>query len=905
MKIDEISSVIFGTKLNFQHQTCCRHLYCDKPSYFRSPRSRLRTVYNIPYPTMMDAIGSIRKAPDDHKVDNLSQNGSKTSCMPLQQNVEPPSKRSRIDTSVNDHNGNGSLPSMDGTNLFTANGTPSPQTNEKKISSSKTEQSMVCLPDCFEEAKHFYPRVLNAHLHPMVQAFLKLGNERIAMRYCHLYPTVDQKALLAILKSQCSQFLWSGADLINVTNHTGNRQMVVIELNSCPSGQKSMPTPAEEEGSDGYHKLMRHSFFPKVEQLQRARALPAGGLAVIYDKNDMEAHGYAYAMANVSREPVYLAKYKEDEPNPPVKWVDGVMYVRLKRSEYLKVQSELRNVGATLSSISISNSGSNSISSSSSSNASNEGANGSIITTGFVNGPVTDVAGMPNTHHTTNTLPSIPFNGTHISTVSSPLPATSSSSSASSSPSTSTSASASPSPPTNHPSISSRSTSQTTPLPSGSLPSSSNLSFGANCQSNHPITASPYASNRPSDGYNSPLQLEASLLQGRDLTGASYTSETSSGGSSPCSLYAVSNDTDDPRSIWVPIRASFRYVTQRPWSRIPVSCRTLVYNPVVACLAGGRNKLAADKAYEFFNKETAPTGLGVRTPATIRDVRREEVPLWVRSMGGKAVVKVPYSNAGQGVYTILNEEELNRFMSQPHHYDKYIVQSLIGHAAWSSSLVASAPGQGGVYFHTGTVPNNKGNIYVADLRMMVCSTPNGFMPLAVYARRALMPLRADISSLTTSSSTTSLNPTLPSFPLPSSSTSTSSTSVSSSASPSASSASPVLVSSTHGDGGQGDVEEKKRDETDSWAMLGTNLSIKRDDGGWDTDTTRLLLMDSKDFNKLGIGIDDLIDAYVQTVLGATAIDRLASRLTTERGCFNIELFAGLNSDNALLHELKF
>jgi hypothetical protein len=36
--------------------------------------------------------------------------------------------------------------------------------------------------------------------------------------------------------------------------------------------------------------------------------------------------------------------------------------------------------------------------------------------------------------------------------------------------------------------------------------------------------------------------------------------------------------------------------------------KTLILNPVVACLAGGRNKLAAAKAYDFFNAEFEPKG---------------------------------------------------------------------------------------------------------------------------------------------------------------------------------------------------------------------------------------------------------------------------------------------------------
>jgi hypothetical protein len=52
----------------------------------------------------------------------------------------------------------------------------------------------------------------------------------------------------------------------------------------------------------------------------------------------------------------------------------------------------------------------------------------------------------------------------------------------------------------------------------------------------------------------------------------------------------------------------------------------------------------------------------------------------------------------------------------------------------------------------------------------------------------------------------------------------------------------------------------------SWDYLGTNLSFKLDDDTWSTETNRLLLMDTRDFNRLGVGTDDLIDAYIQ-VLG--------------------------------------
>ena len=56
--------------------------------------------------------------------------------------------------------------------------------------------------------------------------------------------------------------------------------------------------------------------------------LPKGGLAVVYDKNEMEASGYAAELANVMKEEVHLVEYYEDDPNPPVRWEDGVMLIR-------------------------------------------------------------------------------------------------------------------------------------------------------------------------------------------------------------------------------------------------------------------------------------------------------------------------------------------------------------------------------------------------------------------------------------------------------------------------------------------------------------------------------------------------------------------------------------------------
>lgn len=482
----------------------------------------------------------------------------------------------------------------------------------KRHNQSCTGQLII--PGDFEQANHFYPRVLNATIHPLVSSFFQLGNERIIARYVHLRPKVDQEKLRELLNYRPRHFAWAGSDLFNVTTDAGQHQMIVIETNSCPSGQKSMPLIQDTDECGGYRTVLHSSF----SDLMR-NATIEGELAVIYDKNPMEASGYAAAMAEECNEHVWLVEYHDTDQNPPVRWVDRVMEIR-------------------------------------------------------------DAAGK-----------------------------------------------------------------------------------------------------------------------------------------------------------WHQIRACFRYVTQRPWNRIPLYTKTRVLNPVVACLAGGRNKMMAARAYEVFNSELRPYNLAVRVPLTVYNVVRDEVPLWVDSMGGHAVIKNPYSNAGQGVWTITTKADLDDFMLLDHRYDKFIVQSLVGNASWSSTT------HDGCFYHVGTIPNKKNNIFVTDVRMMVAGAADGFRPVSIYARRARQPLIAKLED----------NP-----------------------------------------------------NATSWGMLGTNLSVKNPDGSWSSESQRLVLMDRKDFNQLGIGIDDLIDAYIQTVLSVIAIDKMCQRLVDEGDQFNYDLFRALNPDEALLNELS-
>ncbi len=471
----------------------------------------------------------------------------------------------------------------------------------------------IIQPDEFQAENHWYPKALNATIHPMINFFLNLEQERIVTRYCHLHPIVNGDKLREILKYKPKYFLWGGADLLNVTSSGGKRQMVVIENNSCPSGQKSMPLLDDNKEQGSYRLMIERTFKPYLKNLRKSIQ---GGLAVIFDKNPMEVSGYAEVIADVMKEPVYYIEYPLDDQHSRVRFENGIMQILNEENE------------------------------------------------------------------------------------------------------------------------------------------------------------------------------------------------------------------------WIPIRAAFRYLTQKPWNRLPLHSKTRILNPIVACLAGGRNKMVAAKAYDVFNAELEGFGLKINTPETIWDVRKNEIPMWVKKMGGHAVIKVPYSNAGQGVFTIVSEEELDKFMEMEFDYDLFIVQSLIGNSNWSSSTSK------GKLYHVGTIPNQKNHTFVADVRMMVSATENGIKPLCTYARRAEKPLVDHI-----------------------------------------------------------------KEGAESWSMLGTNLSIKNEDGSWSSDTNRLLLMDRRDFNKLGIGLDDLIEAYIQTVLSMVAIDNMAKMLMNKQGKFKIRLFKSLNNDQSLLDEI--
>jgi hypothetical protein len=101
----------------------------------------------------------------------------------------------------------------------------------KENGDSKLKPAVLIKQKMFEPESHFYQKTLNAQVSNMVAHFMHLGNDRIVARYCHLHPGTDAAKLKELLAYRPSFFMWSGADLFNVTTQQGTRKMVLIETN--------------------------------------------------------------------------------------------------------------------------------------------------------------------------------------------------------------------------------------------------------------------------------------------------------------------------------------------------------------------------------------------------------------------------------------------------------------------------------------------------------------------------------------------------------------------------------------------------------------------------------------------------------------------------------------------------
>ena len=460
-----------------------------------------------------------------------------------------------------------------------------------------------------DSGEFYYPPARSARLHPDVEWLMAASNADIVSEYSASRPWVDGPALLSLLSRPCQEFLLSGTDLFPVRDAvTGEARMMVLECNSCPSGQSSMPcvrsSPPTSPGQhNGYVRVIQHTFAPLLPALKAQ-----GYLAVVFDKNEVEARAYAAAMAHLCQEEVLLVPFHREGLGRDFRW---------SADEQLQV----------------------------------------------------------------------------------------------------------------------------------------------------------------------------------------YVPEA-------------------PEPHWLPVRAAFRYVTKQPHNRFPVVSNgrlqkeaTLVVNPIVACLAGGRNKSMGAKAFSSMNRELKAQGVGldVLTPLTLYDVPWAELRDIVTAMGYRAVVKVPYSNCGQGVFTIVNRAEMETFLSVPHRYERYVVQSVVGSAEWPIDPVLPSS-----WSHRCAVV--KGRPYVFDVRSLVISTPQGFKPLAMAVRRAGTPLEGALDLIKDSF--------------------------------------PMLATNL----------------TEVAGKLTLQVHCTAN-----ADISRLHLMDEDYQRVLGLTRSDLLDTYVQSCLATLAIDRLATR----------------------------
>ena len=87
-------------------------------------------------------------------------------------------------------------------------------------------------PGQFDPSHSFYPKALNAQIHPLVSFFLSLSREQIIARYIHMNPSISSELLTSLLMQPMKHFYWGGADLFCVTTASGNRKMIVLETNS-------------------------------------------------------------------------------------------------------------------------------------------------------------------------------------------------------------------------------------------------------------------------------------------------------------------------------------------------------------------------------------------------------------------------------------------------------------------------------------------------------------------------------------------------------------------------------------------------------------------------------------------------------------------------------------------------
>ena len=88
-----------------------------------------------------------------------------------------------------------------------------------------------------------------------------------------------------------------------------------------------MPCLGDANNQRGYRTIIQNTF----KQLLLSADLTIGGLAVVYNKNLMEASGYTAVIADIMKEKVWLVLYYNGDQDPPCKWEEEVFHVKDKK----------------------------------------------------------------------------------------------------------------------------------------------------------------------------------------------------------------------------------------------------------------------------------------------------------------------------------------------------------------------------------------------------------------------------------------------------------------------------------------------------------------------------------------------------------------------------------------------
>jgi hypothetical protein len=183
-------------------------------------------------------------------------------------------------------------------------------------------------------------------------------------------------------------------------------------------------------------------------------------------------------------------------------------------------------------------------------------------------------------------------------------------------------------------------------------------------------------------------------------------------------------------SKWTKIRAAVKYVQDQPWIKMPIFSKTFIWNNLLACLCGGRNKSMANLAYKDL-EEILPRGLKVEHPYTVSNLTKKEVLSLIKSRG-IGVVKGLYSNSGREIFFLMTDKDIKEFEETEFEYDNFIYQDLIGHPNWFKNPLDR-------FCH----------VYdrVYDIRFVIAYCKEGFKTIAIHSRKARRPLNANFDEI--------------------------------------------------------------------------------------------------------------------------------------------------------------